>query len=366
MKRILLALIIISFIFMSKPVKSDETPQTIDLPSSFSWTNIDGIDYTTPIKDQSPAPTCETYALCAALETLLQYQTGELYTPDLSETHLYFYAGGTYERGGVNVYDACEYLVDYGVPDEGCYPDPHRPYDYPYTSVEGWENRTVKINEWGWIPNDETAIKQALIDYGPLTICIHVYEDMYEYTGGVYHRTSSNRVGGHLVALVGYDDNTESWLVKNSWGNRWGDNGWFHMGYDPTIFINGCYGGESGIIYIDGIYGNFDPDVPKIQIEKPKIFHTYLFGLEFPQIIRIIPGIQAAAPRILGPITVELSTENTEKIEFYVDDELQYIDDTAPFEWRFTPSQGLHVIETIAYDADGEISRDIVDIYSLI
>jgi len=36
----------------------------------------------------------------------MQYQIGELYNPDFSETHLYFYAGGTYEAGYVNLVDA--------------------------------------------------------------------------------------------------------------------------------------------------------------------------------------------------------------------------------------------------------------------
>ena len=58
--------------------------QTSDLPTYFSWRDINNTDYTTPIKNQAPAPTCESYALCASLETLMQYQTGELFNPDLS------------------------------------------------------------------------------------------------------------------------------------------------------------------------------------------------------------------------------------------------------------------------------------------
>jgi len=88
-----------------------------DLPEAFSWRNIDGVDYTTPVKNQAPAPTCEAYSLCAALETLMQYQIGKIYQPDLSETHLYFYAGGTYAAGYVNLVDAANYLIHTGVPD---------------------------------------------------------------------------------------------------------------------------------------------------------------------------------------------------------------------------------------------------------
>jgi len=357
-------LIVILCLTFLLPTVTPSSPST-DLPAAFSWTNVNGIDYTTPIKDQSPAPTCETYALCAALETIIQYETGELFTPDLSETHLYFYAGGTYEQGGVNVRDAANYLLDWGVPDEGCYPDPHRPFDYPYESVEGWENRTVKIQEWGYVAHDETAIKEALIEYGPLTICIFVFEDMMRYTGGIYHRSTDNRVGGHLVSLMGYNDTTQSWLVKNSWGTRWGDNGWFHMGYDMDMFIDGCYGGETGIIYIDGVYGNVQPNVPKIKITEPEIYYTYLFGVSFPQLFRSIPRFQQAEPRIIGPVALTLRVENTERVDIYVDDIMVETLNDPPFTWTKKLSRGIHTIETIAYDDNEVISKDMIDILVL-
>ncbi|HMA82923.1 MAG TPA: C1 family peptidase [Candidatus Thermoplasmatota archaeon] len=366
MKKIIITLLILFTFIINISLSIPIAQKSNNLPSSFSWRNINGVDYTTPMKDQSPAPTCEAYALCAALETIMQYETGELFQPDLSETHLYFYAGGTYEQGGVNVHDAADYLVEHGVPDERCYPDPHRPFDYPYTSVEGWENRTVKITEWGWVPHNQESIKEALIEYGPLTICIYVYDDMYDYNGGIYRRSTDEIVGGHLVALMGYNDTTQSWLVKNSWGSQWGNDGWFHMGYDPEMFIDGCYGGDTGIIYVDGVYGNYKPEVPKITIQQPTIFHSYLFNYELPQIVRGIPGIQKAAPRIIGPIDITVTAENTEKIEFYVDDKLKITDESVPFEWKATLPKGLHTVEIIAYDADGEISKDIVDVFVIL
>jgi hypothetical protein len=357
---------IIVVLFSSISVRSNEivNEQQSNLPAYFNYRDIDGVDYTTPMKDQSPAPTCETYALCACLETIIQYQTGELFEPDLSECHLYFYAGGTYEAGGVNVRDAAQYLIDYGVPDEGCYPDPHRAFDYPYESVEGWEDRTVKITEFGWIPHDEQAIKQALVDYGPLTICIHVWEDFKQYKSGVYEHTWGERVGGHLVALVGYDDNLRCWICKNSWGANWGDGGWFKVSYDTDIFIDGCYGGDSGIMYLDGVYGNFKPDVPKIDIIKPTIYRSYFFGIEFPIILRKLP-IQAAAPRLIGGMWIKLKVENANKVEFLVDGEIVYIDDSPPFNWKIKTTPGHHVIETIAYNHNS-ISRDSRDIFKFI
>ena len=186
------------------------------LPSSFSWRDINGTDFTTAIKNQAPAPTCEAYALIAAVDTLIQYQVGYPFDCDLSEAHLFFYSGGTCDWG-VDVKDAAEYLVEYGVPDEGCFPDPHRPYDTPFESLSGWKNRTVKITEWGWVPNEEIAIKQALIEHGPLVICMLVRPDFNYYSGGIYTPRWGDVVGGHVITIVGYNDSQHCYLIKNSW-----------------------------------------------------------------------------------------------------------------------------------------------------
>ena len=275
---IVIAILLLTTIATS--IEKAKKIETTDLPSYFSWRDINGIDYTTPIKNQAPAPTCEAYALCASLETLMQYQMGELYNPDLSETHLYFYAGGTYEAGYVNIVDAANYLIEYGVPDEGCYPDPHRPFDYPFESLQGWENRTVKIQEWGWVEHTEEAIKTALMEHGPLSICVYFWTDFHYYTGGVYIHRWGQLTGGHVMSMVGYDDNEQCWIVKNSAGTKWGEDGWLKIAYDSTMFAE-WYGEGTGIMYIDGVYGNLKPDVPKVQIETPKNFQTYFFGQEF-------------------------------------------------------------------------------------
>ncbi|KYK31376.1 MAG: hypothetical protein AYK22_02535 [Thermoplasmatales archaeon SG8-52-3] len=366
MKKLIILIISLLVFLQFYPVSAETIDKTVDklgYPSNFSWQNIDGIDYTTPIKDQSPAPTCEAYALVAALETIMQYQTGDLYEPDLSECHLYFYAGGTYESGYVNLIDAANYLKNIGVPDEGCFPDPHRAFDYPFESLEGWENRTVKIQDWGWIDYDINSIKEALIEYGPLVICIRFWQDFFYYSGGVYTPTWGGRAGGHVVTIVGYDDYDECWIVKNSWGTKWGEDGWFRLAYDANIFAD-WYGPGTGIMYIDGVYGNLKPDVPKVYIEKPIIKHTYLFGFQLPTILKNL-DIQVAAPRIIGKMNLEINVDNSNKVEFYVDEELVHTDYEEPFEWVIDMNSGLHIIETFAYN-DNNVSKDSRDIYKFL
>jgi len=370
MTKISLVLISVLLVAICAPMMDNaDTPELSDLPSYFSWRNIEGIDYTTGIKDQSPAPTCEAYGLCAALETLMQYHVGKRYDPDLSETHLYFSAGGTYEAGYVNLIDAADYLIEYGVPDEGCYPDPHRAYDYPFESLPGWQDRTVKIREWGWVPHEEDAIKTALIEHGPLIVCLYFGTDFYFYNDGIYSHERGRIAGGHVVSMVGYDDTERCWIMKNSWGSKWGEEGWFRLSYDTDLFANWYdrYNEddvETGIMYISGVYGNVEPQVPRVHIETPVVFHNYYRGREFPTLLRKLPLILEAAPRILGGLHVSVSVENTNTVEFYIDGVKMYTDTDAPFTWDLHTKTGFHTLEVRAIN-NGTISLDIIDFYIL-
>jgi hypothetical protein len=363
MKKLVILLIFFILIISVIPIcseKVDNTMRISNLPSFFCWRNINGTDYTTDIKDQSPAPSCEAYAFCASLETIMQYQLQELYNPDLSETHLFFYAGGSYSEGYVSIIDAANYLKKYGVPDEGCNPDPHRPFDYQFESLQGWENRTVKITSWGWVDYDIESIKSALIEHGPLIICIHLWKDFNYYLGGVYKHRWGDRTGGHVVAMVGYDDSKQCWIVKNSWGKVWGADGWFRMSYDADMFAQ-WYGPGTGIMYIDGVYGNLMPDVPKVDIIKPRYSRSYLFGIEIPTLYKKL-DVQKAAARIFGKMTIPVNAENTNSVEFFIDNISQYIDTKAPFSWDLKATKGLHTLEIRAYN-DYNISIDFTDIY---
>ncbi len=349
-----------------------------DLPDSFDWRNINGTDYTTPIKNQLPAPTCEAYALCASIETLAHFLVGYNFGCDLSDVHLYFFSGGTFEAGGVNVQEAAEYLIENGVPDEGCFPDPHRPYDYPFESLPDWQNRTIKIKEWGWVENDVESIKQALIDYGPLIIHMIIRNDFLYYTGGIYKpRLTSPILGWHLMTLIGYNDDQECWIIKNSIDKKWGEDGYIRVAYDADTlshpFFFPGYGG-TGILYVNDIYGELISDVPKVKIEHPEIYHTYFFGRKIltpsniPTTFRVFIRktlIQEAAPCILGGITIKVNATNNEFVEFFLDDQLQYIDEVKPYEWRLKAGFGLHTLEVFARNKENT-SKATLDLFVLV
>jgi hypothetical protein len=339
-----------------------------ELPSFFSWLDINGTDFSTSVKNQAPCPSCEAYALVSAIETLVQYEVGYPFDCDLSEMHLFFKSGGT-SNWGVDVKDSADYLVEYGVPDEGCYPDPHRSYDYDFTSLPGWENRTVKIKEWGWIEDDIDSIKRALIKYGPLVICFIVRTDFIHYKSGIYMNNWGKIEGGHLITIFGYDDDQRYWLVKNSWGTSWGEDGWIRISYDAHSplrpFFRGFYGG-TGILYVEGVYGNFQPDVPRIYLEHPKRGFNYFndFSWKYSLLRKFIIK-RGEAIIFNGTDIIADISDDTNYVEYYIDGELKYVCNFPPFRWYLScDDYGLYELKVIAYN-DSNASQDIRDVFTI-
>lgn len=236
----------------SQPSLSYQQPlsETLVLPSAFSWRDINGVDFTTPIRSQSPYPSCESFALVAAVETMVQYQVGYPFGCDLSEAHLFFYSGGNIQWGSYPENDT-NFLQEYGVPDDACWPYPSDLYQYPLnTTSPDWKNRTVKISNWSYLPDDPLAIKNALVTNGPVPSYFLVYQDFLYHKKGIYQHRWGKARGPHYMAIVGYNDDPGYWIVKNSWGTSYQEDGWVKIKY-----------GECGIgrksFYLNGVYGHF-------------------------------------------------------------------------------------------------------------
>jgi hypothetical protein len=57
------------------------------------------------------------------------------------------------------------------------------------------------------------------------------------YGTGVYKHTTGEYLGGHAVSLIGYDDAKRAWIIRNSWGPTWGENGFAYVSYDDESGI---------------------------------------------------------------------------------------------------------------------------------
>lgn len=88
--------------------------------------------------------------------------------------------------------------------------------------------------------NDKIAIKEAIMNYGSVISSL-VYGDSYlDKETNIYEFTEENYATNHAVNIIGWDDSKNAWLVKNSWGPNWGDNGTFWVSYNDAYISKAC------------------------------------------------------------------------------------------------------------------------------
>jgi len=100
--------------------------------------------------------------------------------------------------------------------------------------------RTFKIDgssqpSSGWFTNIESV--KAAIHKGPLMTTMTVYADFLAYSDGIYKTSGKDALGGHAIGLVGYDDTSRTWIIRNSWGPEWGNGGYARISWDDKSGI---------------------------------------------------------------------------------------------------------------------------------
>ncbi len=355
----------------------------------FTWRNINETDFTSPIKNQEFCKSSASFALIACLETKIQYTIGYPFYCDLSEAHLFFKSNGTCDKG-VNISVCADYLKNHGVPDEGCFPYPERYCITPsFDNISAWEDRAVKIHDWGWINNDVESIKEAIVQHGPVCALINYSLSFVNYKGGVYEPKGKTR-GVQWISIVGFDDNPGYWICKNSWGEEWGEYGWFKIPYDSDMITTGKYLDSenipddcNGVIFLNGTLRNLTPDVPIVKIYQPSLGFiysnlfrdkkrffksnffterlTYTVYNNFLNNVFKKRFIDIRTPWVINSCMIEVcAVRYVGNVSVYIDDELKYNFTKTTFFTRISvDTPGFHTLKAIAYNDEGTKSVDI-------
>ena len=214
----------------SNPVKKKRgrgvLPLSVDIRDS---------GFVSPVKNQGQTNNCWAFTSIATVEGELLKEKGIL--RDYSEKNM---RNSTYfdldpiENGGNDDMSGAYLIGQRGPVLESL--DPFDEYD---KTSQSFPNDLIVTEKRIFV--GDTAIKQAIIDYGPLyTIMFASENDSYfkVINGATTYYYPDSLDYNHAVTVIGWDDNKitdaptkGAWLIKNSWGKSWGDNGYFWLSY---------------------------------------------------------------------------------------------------------------------------------------
>eukprot|EP00929_Paragymnodinium_shiwhaense_P031653 TRINITY_DN17686_c0_g2_i8.p1 TRINITY_DN17686_c0_g2~~TRINITY_DN17686_c0_g2_i8.p1 ORF type:complete len:387 (+),score=71.72 TRINITY_DN17686_c0_g2_i8:190-1350(+) len=204
------------------------------LPASFDW-RAEGV--VTAVKEQHTCQGCWAFAAVEAIESAFAL-SGEALT-ELSVEQLVSctpnpeHCGGSGGCGGATAEQAFNYSAKAGLTTEAAYPYKHYPFSRhdceaqqhaPAATVGGF----VRLP-----PNDDQALVSTLVQHGPVVVTVAAASWLL-YDGGIFDGELGMGCGAdlnHQVLLVGYgqDKGDNYWLVRNSYGPKWGEQGYIRV-----------------------------------------------------------------------------------------------------------------------------------------
>jgi len=207
---------------------------------SVNWTAPDaaGAVWMDDVPFQGMSMSCLHFAFASVATTMARLAAGKHDLDSLSVADFLFGTEGSCwvpTPGSTGIAAAMARLRDPGICSSKHWPFKGHNVKDAEIQQKSMSGARTRVADFEWLDARRTDdVRSWLHDRGPLLTLVGFSLDALLYDHGTYTPLVNGRLMPHAVVLVGYDDERQAWLFRNSWGSNWGEDGCFWISYEET------------------------------------------------------------------------------------------------------------------------------------